>query len=61
MSLKKSILYFTKTGEENTEQMIQAAKTRAEELDIRDIVVDFAYLHHSDLDETYRVSAAYRF
>jgi hypothetical protein len=26
---------------------------------IRRVTVDFAYLHHSDLDETYRVSAGY--
>jgi hypothetical protein len=39
MSLKKSILYFTQTGEANTDQTLQAAKTRAEELGIRDIVV----------------------
>jgi len=30
-------------------------------IDIRNITVDFAYLHHSDLDETFRVSAGYRF
>ncbi|MEW5995815.1 MAG: hypothetical protein AB1744_15675 [Candidatus Zixiibacteriota bacterium] len=30
-------------------------------VDIRGITVDFAYLHHDDLDETYRVSAGYRF
>ncbi len=28
---------------------------------VRDIAVDFAYLHDSDLDDTFRVSAAYRF
>lgn len=28
---------------------------------IRRITVDVAYLHHSELDETYRVSAGYRF
>lgn len=28
---------------------------------VRDVTVDFAYLHHDDLDETFRVSAAYRF
>ena len=26
-------------------------------VDVRNITVDFAYLHHSDLDETFRVSA----
>lgn len=30
-------------------------------VDIRKITVDFAYLHHSELDETFRVSAGYRF
>lgn len=30
-------------------------------IDIRNITVDFAYLHHSELDETFRVSAGYRF
>jgi len=30
-------------------------------IDVRNITVDFAYLHHDDLDETYRVSAGYRF
>jgi hypothetical protein len=39
MSLKKSILYFSETGEANTEQTLQAAKTRAEELGIQHIVV----------------------
>ena len=29
-------------------------------VDVRNITVDFAYLHHSDLDETFRVSAGYR-
>jgi len=28
--------------------------------DLRNITLDFAYLHHSDLDETFRVSAGYR-
>lgn len=30
-------------------------------VDVRNITVDFAYLHHADLDETFRVSAGYRF
>ncbi len=30
-------------------------------IDIRNVTVDFAYLHHDELDETYRVSAGYRF
>lgn len=30
-------------------------------VDIKKITVDFAYLHHDDLNETYRVSAGYRF
>lgn len=30
-------------------------------LDIRHITIDFAYLHQADLDETFRVSAGYRF
>ncbi|MEA3296713.1 MAG: hypothetical protein U9R56_02480, partial [candidate division Zixibacteria bacterium] len=29
-------------------------------IDMRNITVDFAYLHHSELDETFRVSAGYR-
>ncbi|MFH2049439.1 MAG: hypothetical protein ABIJ12_08330 [bacterium] len=30
-------------------------------VNIKNIIIDLAYLHHSELDETYRVSAAYRF
>jgi len=30
-------------------------------VNVRNIAVDFAYLHHGDLDETFRVSAAYNF
>ena len=30
-------------------------------VDVKNITVDFAYLHHDDLDETFRVSAGYRF
>lgn len=30
-------------------------------VDVRNITLDFAYLHHSQLDETFRVSAGYRF
>ncbi len=30
-------------------------------VNVRDIAVDFAYLHSDDLDATYRVSAGYRF
>ena len=30
-------------------------------INVKNITVDFAYLHHSELDETYRVSAAYKF
>jgi len=30
-------------------------------VDVSNVTVDFAYLHHDDLDETYRVSAGYRF
>lgn len=30
-------------------------------IDIRRFTIDFAYLHHSELDETFRVSAGYRF
>lgn len=30
-------------------------------VDIRKFTLDFAYLHHDDLDETFRVSAGYRF
>ena len=39
MSIKKSILYYSERGEANTEQTLLEAKTRAEELGIRDIVV----------------------
>jgi len=28
---------------------------------VKDLTIDFAYLHHDDLDETFRVSAGYRF
>lgn len=30
-------------------------------VDLRQITVDFAFLHHSELDETFRISAGYRF
>ncbi len=30
-------------------------------IDVHSITIDFAYLHDDDLDETYRVSAGYRF
>jgi len=30
-------------------------------IDVGNFTVDFAYLHHSDLNESYRVSAGYRF
>ena len=30
-------------------------------IDVSNFTVDFAYLHHSDLNESYRVSAGYRF
>lgn len=30
-------------------------------VDLRNITVDFAYLHHDELEETYRVSVGYRF
>lgn len=30
-------------------------------VNVRNVTLDFAYLHHDDLDETYRVSAGYRF
>ena len=30
-------------------------------IDVKNITVDFAYLHHDDLGETFRVSAGYRF
>ena len=39
MGHKKSILYFSEPGENNTEATLQIAKERAEELGIRDIVV----------------------
>lgn len=39
MPFEKTILYFEKVGKENTEATLSAAKKRAEELGIRDIVV----------------------
>ncbi|MCW4036240.1 MAG: hypothetical protein NWE75_03525 [Candidatus Bathyarchaeota archaeon] len=39
MSTEKPILYFEEGGEKNTEEILKAAKRRAEELGIRDIVV----------------------
>ncbi len=39
MEHKKSILYFTEPGEDNTDATLRIAKERAEELGIRDIVV----------------------
>ncbi len=29
-------------------------------IDVKNIAVDFAYFHHGDLDETFRISASYR-
>ena len=39
MSEKKTILYLSSAGEANTEETLKAAKERAQELGIRDIVV----------------------
>ena len=39
MASKKSITYFSEPGEANTEETLKAAKERADELGIRDIVV----------------------
>lgn len=39
LSSKKSILYFSKPGLNNTDETLKAAKERADELGIRDIVV----------------------
>jgi len=39
MAVEKSILYFDEVGEVNTEATLMAAKKRAEELGVRDIVV----------------------
>ncbi|MBS7619944.1 hypothetical protein KEJ21_04770 [Candidatus Bathyarchaeota archaeon] len=39
MSENKSILYFTNPGEANTEDTLKAAKERAEQLGIRDVIV----------------------
>ena len=39
MSIEKKVTYFEKIGEENTDSCLVAAKKRAEELKIRDIVV----------------------
>ena len=30
-------------------------------VDVKNITIDFAFLQHDDLEETYRVSAGYRF
>ena len=37
--MEKKILYFEKGGSENTGKLLELAKERAEELDIKDIVV----------------------
>lgn len=39
MPTEKSILYFEKVGEENTEETLKVSKRRADELGIKDIVV----------------------
>ena len=39
MASEKSIIYFSETGEGNTDRTLEAAKRRADELGIRDIVV----------------------
>ena len=39
MATKKSIVYFSRPGETNTDEALKAAKERADELGIRDIVV----------------------
>jgi len=39
MEVEKSILYYTETGEGNTDKTLKAAKKRADELGIKDIVV----------------------
>jgi len=39
MAIEKSIIYFAEPGEGNTDMVLEAAKKRAEELGIRDIVV----------------------
>jgi hypothetical protein len=39
MSIKKSILYFSQTGNTNTQATIKIAKERADELGIKDVVV----------------------
>ena len=39
MPTEKSILYFEKIGEENTDETLKASKKRADELGIKDIVV----------------------
>jgi len=39
MPTEKSILYFEKVGEENTEETLKVSKKRADELGIKDIVV----------------------
>lgn len=39
MTMEKTTIYFEKTGPENTDKLLSAAKMRAEELGINDIVV----------------------
>jgi hypothetical protein len=39
MGIEKKILYFDDVGEKNTDETLKVAKTRAEELGIKDIVV----------------------
>jgi uncharacterized protein len=39
MSVKKSILYFSGPGEGNTDETLQIARERAEELGIKDVVI----------------------
>ena len=39
LSIKKFIVYFSKSGEKNTDETLKVAKERADELGIRDILV----------------------
>ncbi|HIP16283.1 MAG TPA: hypothetical protein EYG77_03685, partial [Methanothermococcus okinawensis] len=43
MSIKKSIVYFERAGAQNTEETLKLAVERAQELNIKDIVVASSY------------------
>ena len=41
--MEKSIIYFEEPGPENTEKLLAAARERARELGIKDVVVDTSH------------------